>query len=134
MGGILDLTTEEWFGAFPEKLSVHVIDSSRPQNLGNLFAAGEMSDRIIVWDDGDVEKLKEEKTAWEALTVSAQFQYPTSNSTAAPPVSMSRSPIQTKIPRRSLMMRWRTKMRMVGMRMQMRMRMDHPCLGTSEGH
>jgi cell division control protein 45 len=69
MGGILDLTTEEWFGAFPAKLSVHVVDSTRPQNLGNLFAAGDTADRIIIWDDGEVERLQEEKTAWEALTV-----------------------------------------------------------------
>jgi hypothetical protein len=71
MGGILDLISEEWFGAFPGKLSVHVIDSTRPQNLGNLFAAGEAADRIIVWDDDEVEKLQEERIAWEALTVSS---------------------------------------------------------------
>jgi cell division control protein 45 len=71
MGGILDLATPDWFGGFDIKLTVHVIDSSRPQNLSTLFAAGESTERIILWDDGGVDKLEEERTAWEALTVSA---------------------------------------------------------------
>lgn len=64
MGAILDLPSEEWFGEFPEYLRVHVIDSNRPQNLASLFGPDE---KIVVWDDGDVEKLQEQKKAWEAL-------------------------------------------------------------------
>ncbi|KAH9934679.1 CDC45-like protein-domain-containing protein [Fomitopsis serialis] len=33
MGAILDLPSSEWFGDFDPRLTVHVIDSSRPQNL-----------------------------------------------------------------------------------------------------
>ncbi|KAL5532728.1 CDC45 [Sanghuangporus sanghuang] len=64
MGAILDLPSEDWFGEFPEHLRVHVIDSNRPQNLSSLFGPDE---RIVVWDDGDAEKLQEQKKAWEAL-------------------------------------------------------------------
>ncbi|KAL0578140.1 DNA replication initiation factor cdc45 [Marasmius crinis-equi] len=67
MGGILDLPSEEWFGDFQLKTTVHVIDSTRPQNLSSLFGGGPNGERIIVWDDGGVEKLTEEKKAWEAL-------------------------------------------------------------------
>jgi cell division control protein 45 len=70
MGAILDLPSTEWFGDFSTKVTIHVIDSSRPQNLSTLFAAGENGERIIVWDDGDAENLDNERKAWEALTVS----------------------------------------------------------------
>ncbi|KAJ7184280.1 CDC45-like protein [Mycena filopes] len=69
MGAILDLPSEEWFGGFSTKMSVHVIDSARPQNLSSLFGAGEAGERIVVWDDGAAEDLGEERKAWEALTV-----------------------------------------------------------------
>ncbi|KAJ7837015.1 CDC45-like protein [Mycena olivaceomarginata] len=68
MGAILDLPSEEWFGGFSSKMSVHVIDSARPQNLSSLFGGGEAGDRIVVWDDGSADKLDEERKAWEALT------------------------------------------------------------------
>ncbi|KAF7338690.1 Cell division control protein 45 [Mycena venus] len=68
MGGILDLPSEEWFGGFSTQMSVHVIDSARPQNLSSLFGGGEAGDRIVVWDDGSADKLDEERKAWEALT------------------------------------------------------------------
>ncbi|KAJ7168247.1 CDC45-like protein [Mycena crocata] len=68
MGAILDLPSEEWFGGFSTKMSVHVIDSARPQNLSSLFGGGEAGDRIVVWDDGAAEDLGEERKAWEALT------------------------------------------------------------------
>ncbi|KAJ6500517.1 CDC45-like protein [Mycena sanguinolenta] len=67
MGAILDLPSEEWFGGFSTKMSVHVIDSARPQNLSSLFGGGEAGDRIVVWDDGSADKLEEERKAWEAL-------------------------------------------------------------------
>lgn len=69
MGAILDLPSPEWFGDFSADLNVHVIDSSRPQNLSSLFGAGDNRDKIIIWDDGGVERLDEEQKAWEALTV-----------------------------------------------------------------
>ncbi|KAH9945982.1 CDC45-like protein [Epithele typhae] len=68
MGAILDLPSPEWFGDFPPTLTVHVIDSSRPQNLSSVFGAGENGDRIVIWDDGGVESLQEERKAWEVLT------------------------------------------------------------------
>ncbi|KAK7015101.1 cell division control protein 45 [Favolaschia claudopus] len=68
MGAILDLPSEEWFGGFSTQMSVHVIDSARPQNLSSLFGGGEAGDRIVVWDDGSADKLEQERKAWEALT------------------------------------------------------------------
>ncbi|KAL4074558.1 CDC45 family [Scleroderma yunnanense] len=67
MGAILDLPAPEWFGEFPTRLTVHVIDSTRPQNLGSLFGGGDMAERIIIWDDGEAEGMTEERKAWEAL-------------------------------------------------------------------
>jgi cell division control protein 45 len=69
MGGILDLPSSEWFGDFRLEISVHIIDSARPQNLSSLFGGGENGERIVVWDDGGAEKLSEERKAWEALMV-----------------------------------------------------------------
>jgi len=70
MGAILDLPSSEWFGDFGTQTTVHVVDSTRPQNLSSLFGAGENGERIVVWDDGEAEKLGEERKAWEALLVS----------------------------------------------------------------
>ncbi|PBK87573.1 CDC45-like protein [Armillaria gallica] len=67
MGGVLDLPSEEWFGDFSSQMTVHVIDSARPQNLASLFGTGEKGDRIVVWDDGEAGKLTEEHKALEAL-------------------------------------------------------------------
>lgn len=69
MGAILDLPSEEWFGNFSPQLTVHVIDSSRPQNLSSLFGGGENGDRIVIWDDGGAEGMEEDRKAWEFLTV-----------------------------------------------------------------
>lgn len=71
MGGILDLPSSAWFGDFSLQITVHVIDSTRPQNLASLFGAGENGERIVVWDDGEVDKLGAERKAWEALMVRA---------------------------------------------------------------
>ncbi|KAF5372863.1 hypothetical protein D9758_001652 [Tetrapyrgos nigripes] len=67
MGGILDLSSPDWFGDFNPQVTVHVIDSTRPQNLSTLFGAGTNGERIVVWDDGGAAKLEEERKAWEAL-------------------------------------------------------------------
>jgi cell division control protein 45 len=69
MGAILDLPSAEWFGDYNPQVAVHIIDSSRPQNLATLFGTGDNGDRIIIWDDGGSEKLDKELEAWEALTV-----------------------------------------------------------------
>jgi cell division control protein 45 len=73
MGAILDLPSSEWFGDFSTRMTVHIVDSTRPLNLSSLFGAGENGERIVVWDDGEAEKLDEERKAWEALTVSNDF-------------------------------------------------------------
>lgn len=69
MGAILDLPSAEWFGEFEQNITVHVIDSSRPQNLSSLFGGGEAGERIVIWDDGGAEQMDEERKAWEVLTV-----------------------------------------------------------------
>lgn len=70
IGSILDLPSPEWFGDFPQAdLSVHIVDSARPQNLSSLFGTGPGSERIVVWDDGGASKLQEERNAWLALEV-----------------------------------------------------------------
>src|ERR1700761_9046141 len=71
MGAILDLPSEEWFGSFSQKLTIHVIDSNRPQNLSTLFGSGnpELDARIVLWDDGGAQDMTEEKKAWESILV-----------------------------------------------------------------
>lgn len=69
MGGTYDLPLAMWFGDFNLKVSVHVIDSARPQSLPTLFMGGANADRIIIWDDGTAEKLMDEKNAWEIIEV-----------------------------------------------------------------
>ncbi|EIW85425.1 CDC45-like protein [Coniophora puteana RWD-64-598 SS2] len=68
MGSILTLTSDQWLGEFSERLSVHVIDSTRPRDLSNLFDPSETGERVIVWDDGEAENMEEMKRAWEAIT------------------------------------------------------------------
>lgn len=70
MGGSVDLSDDEWLGDFDYKVNIHVIDSNRPLDLNNLFLGGESGSRILIWDDGDADKLIEEKKSWEITTVS----------------------------------------------------------------
>jgi cell division control protein 45 len=67
----LDLAKSEWFGSLDLKVTIHVIDSSRPISLANLFMRGDHGNRVVIWDDDDSSKLIEEKKAWETLEVSA---------------------------------------------------------------
>ncbi|KAH0830455.1 CDC45 family [Lanmaoa asiatica] len=67
MGAILDLPSPAWFGEFSAHLTVHVIDSTRPQNLATLFGGGDIGDRIVLWDDGEVDIMDTQRKAWEAL-------------------------------------------------------------------
>jgi cell division control protein 45 len=69
IGAILDLLSDEWFGAFPQDVTIHVIDSTRPQNLSNLFAPGREGERVRVWDDGGALKLDNYKEAYETFLV-----------------------------------------------------------------
>ena len=73
MGAILELPSAEWFGSFNETLTVHVIDSGRPQNLSTLFGGEPEVDRVVIWDDGGANDMEEEKQAWEALMVRVFF-------------------------------------------------------------
>ncbi|EPT06085.1 hypothetical protein FOMPIDRAFT_1154831 [Fomitopsis schrenkii] len=68
IGSIIELPSPDWFGDFDTRLTIHVIDSSRPQNLQSLFGGGENGERIVVWDDGGAEHLQEERKAWEFVT------------------------------------------------------------------
>ena len=70
MGSILDLPSPEWFGEFHEQLTVHIVDSFRPQNLASLFDSSAEGRRIVVWDDGSAAHLLDEREAWETLAVS----------------------------------------------------------------
>lgn len=67
LGSLVDLA--EYF-SLHEHCTLHVIDSHRPCNLDNLFSAAPECERIVVWDDGDVdEDMKDEREAFEALQV-----------------------------------------------------------------
>ncbi|EJU05197.1 CDC45-like protein [Dacryopinax primogenitus] len=65
IGSMLDLASEDWFGEFGQGVRIHVIDSRRPRSLPNLFGVGESQECIVVWDDGEVAKLAEERKAFE---------------------------------------------------------------------
>ncbi|KAL5635563.1 hypothetical protein ACGC1H_004385 [Rhizoctonia solani] len=67
IGAILDLLSEEWFGEFPEDVAIHVIDSTRPQNLSNLYAPGREGERVRVWDNGEALELEKQKEAYETF-------------------------------------------------------------------
>ncbi|KAG8881426.1 hypothetical protein FRB98_004361 [Tulasnella sp. 332] len=76
IGSLLDITSEEWFGEFPSRVTIHIIDSARPFELRNLFGApplptddGEekLGPRVVIWDDGHAETLKEERAAFDAM-------------------------------------------------------------------
>lgn len=69
LGSLVDLA--QYFNLSPQT-TLHVIDSHRPCNLDNLFSAMPDAERVVVWDDGDVdEDMREEKLAFEALQVSS---------------------------------------------------------------
>ncbi|KAJ1309757.1 hypothetical protein OPQ81_006522 [Rhizoctonia solani] len=67
IGAILDLLSEEWFAEFPPDVTIHVIDSTRPQNLSNLFTPGREGERVRVWDHGEALKLEKQKEAYETF-------------------------------------------------------------------
>lgn len=48
---------------------IHVVDSNRPQNLESLFSEQPEAQRIVVWDDGNVDSLRKQREAYEILSV-----------------------------------------------------------------
>lgn len=67
LGSLLDLVEDI---ELPPRVMLHVLDSHRPYNLGNLFASGPQAEQIQVWDDGDIgNELAEERKAFEAIQV-----------------------------------------------------------------
>ncbi len=131
MGAILDLPSEEWFGDFPTSLTVHIIDSSRPQNLSSVFGGGENGDRIVVWDDGGVEGLQDERKAWEVLTVSSSASLMHRSSRGA--CSMRPKRIQTRMTPTKMRTKRQTRTRRTT-RMEMSMRTVMPPHHESGDH
>lgn len=121
MGGVQDLPSSVWFADFSEKLTVHVIDSSRPQNLDSLYMTGGIADRIVLWDDGEADNMEEEKKAWEALQVSVLAIVMDCISSQS---STNPSPTQMRIVMRR-MSRRRISQRMRMRRMTMMMALGH---------
>ncbi|KAF7978677.1 hypothetical protein HWV62_44921 [Athelia sp. TMB] len=74
MGGVRDLFDDEVFGLVPDNVAIHVIDSARPLDLSNALSTGTDSAKIIVWDDGHLEELAEERKAWEVLTYEPEIE------------------------------------------------------------
>ena len=72
IGSILELSSDDWFGSFESHVVIHIIDSSRPQRLSNIFGQGRNADRIITWDDGTIEKLTLERHAHVRFLVSLE--------------------------------------------------------------
>lgn len=84
MGAVLPLATEGLFGELPG-LTVHVLDSTRPVELMNMFGGvgtragddeegedgerAEADTRVLVWDDGSAEKIEDLRSAWETIQV-----------------------------------------------------------------
>ncbi|KAG8965065.1 hypothetical protein FRC05_003380 [Tulasnella sp. 425] len=70
IGALLDIGGDEWFQDFPSRVTIHIIDSSRPVDLHNLFGrAGSTEEggpRVVVWDDGHADKLTKERLAFDA--------------------------------------------------------------------
>lgn len=76
MGNVLDIPREDYLGRLDLKVMIHVIDSSRPVSLTNLFMGGENGNRVLIWDDEDsLSKYKEEKRAWEVVEVRPACYY-----------------------------------------------------------
>jgi hypothetical protein len=101
-------------------MSVHVIDSSRPQNLASLFGAGENGERIIVWDDGGADNMEEERKAWEATMVRhfVGVGVPTDWSMGSTSPNLILTKIRNMTPRRTKtteVIRMRTRMGMTTM-------------------
>ena len=76
MGNVLDIPRPEYLGRLNLKVTIHVIDSSRPISLTNLFMGGENGNRVLIWDDEDsLSRYKEEKRAWEVVEVREACSY-----------------------------------------------------------
>ncbi|KAG8954563.1 hypothetical protein FRC03_011424 [Tulasnella sp. 419] len=74
IGSFLEITNETWFGEFPSRIAIHIIDSARPFDLKNLFGQESTETdpeqgppRVVVWDDGHADKLVKEREAHERM-------------------------------------------------------------------
>ncbi|KAF8078083.1 CDC45-like protein [Lyophyllum atratum] len=70
LGGMVDLSTDSWFGNANPRLTIHLVDSLRPIHLGNYFLA----DRVIVWDDGQAKNLQEVGRSFELITFEPDYE------------------------------------------------------------
>lgn len=61
IGSVIDLDSDDWFRDFDAQTTIHVIDSTRPQSLANLFDEAAEAQRIVVWDDGTANFLEKQK-------------------------------------------------------------------------
>ncbi|KAF8334992.1 CDC45 family [Cantharellus anzutake] len=78
IGSLLDLPSSDWFGDFNSNVAIHVVDSTRPQNLSSLFGTTPEAQRITVWDDGSARNLSEVQAAYESMEM-----YPGSDSSGS---------------------------------------------------
>lgn len=67
---MFDLVDDDWFGTYDPKVTIHVIDSSRPMSLRNIFARGQNAERVLIWNDEDISQLTDMEDAWKMLEVS----------------------------------------------------------------
>ncbi|KAG9028216.1 hypothetical protein FRB95_006751 [Tulasnella sp. JGI-2019a] len=76
IGSVLEITSPEWFGDFPSRVTIHLIDSARPFEPRNLFGTQpvpedrddeQLGPKVVVWDDGHAEKLTELRAAFDAM-------------------------------------------------------------------
>lgn len=67
---MFDLVDDDWFGTYDPKVTIHVIDSSRPMSLRNIFARGQNAERVLIWNDEDTSQFTDIEEAWKMLEVS----------------------------------------------------------------
>lgn len=70
IGAMFDLVDDDWFGTYDPKVTIHVIDSSRPMSLRNIFARGQNAERVLIWNDEDMAQFTDIEEAWKMLEVS----------------------------------------------------------------
>jgi hypothetical protein len=67
---MFDLVDDDWFGTYDPKVTIHIIDSSRPMSLRNIFARGQNAERVLIWNDEDMSQFMDIEEAWKMLEVS----------------------------------------------------------------
>ncbi|KAL0947422.1 hypothetical protein HGRIS_013534 [Hohenbuehelia grisea] len=74
MGAPVSLASEEFFEDCPPNVTINVIDSRRPISVENLFWGSEIAQRIVIWDDGDAENLRELGKAYETMLYAGELE------------------------------------------------------------